>query len=574
MELSDPGSIDACGEKTLHAVLKGCAKTDTNCTQPKITTSDPNFFTWWSRDDRYAKFSNDNEGRVTGLRAGEARVCAFAVDKRYFDCGLLQVNPPGYVSVSSDKTDLLLNETAQLHAEVRSVPGGPVLYCEDNSVEWRTYPEGRVGVTAAADPRNAVATAVDYGDTDVTATVMSTTSPPLPIHVLRPKQVQIAAASNEIFVGQSLPLTAQVVFDNGTVRTDMPVSWSIASGTSISLSPGGATASVSGEQPGPAKVQATLTEPPDVVPGYWDVTVKSRLKVTAISPGSTTECQTASVTITGTGFMAGAQVGFEGGGGSIAAQGVTVVGDTTITARTDSAMKLGTYDVRVTVGGETASLPQAFSVTACRSYSVSWTLVGSRDVQYSIPDGTRKEVMSMSWVGGVEIQYAAGGAKSVKPASSGYAGYFREDDREDRHFEGGCGGSANGWSLPGNRWSELHHRQEFVPTSEFLASLSGLELTEASDGTLGFSFVGTNLGNTSTYQWHEIAGGDDCRDFSDVDHGGSLVGEFNPGIGYCGIGNPTFFLVPQGDGSTFVASATREAEGMGSFSCNVTAVKK
>ena len=83
------------------------------------------------------------------------------------------------------------------------------------------------------------------------------------------------------------------------------------------------------------------------------------LTVTAISPGAGSSLGGTAITISGTNFSAGLSVTV----GGVPATGVTVTGTTTATAVT-APRDSGPADVVVTSGGQTASLPNAFTYVA------------------------------------------------------------------------------------------------------------------------------------------------------------------------------------------------------------------
>jgi large repetitive protein len=79
--------------------------------------------------------------------------------------------------------------------------------------------------------------------------------------------------------------------------------------------------------------------------------------VTGVSPASGPIGGGTPITITGTGFIAGASVDILQGGGSrtpIAATGVTVVSPTEITATTGGGARAGTWNLEVTTSGGTS----------------------------------------------------------------------------------------------------------------------------------------------------------------------------------------------------------------------------
>ena len=96
------------------------------------------------------------------------------------------------------------------------------------------------------------------------------------------------------------------------------------------------------------------------------VKVNAPVTVTSISPNTVRSGTTVPVVVTGTGFVAGAQVTFENGAGPTPTMTVTSVTGTQIRGSVTSrrVQRNRTWDVRVTnPDGSTAALPRAFTIT-------------------------------------------------------------------------------------------------------------------------------------------------------------------------------------------------------------------
>jgi hypothetical protein len=469
--------------------------------------------------------------------------------------GSVSLSPPGPHTLKKGDPAL------EISANIRSRRGTP-LDCLKFTPTWDVSPPGVVTLQPVAGSTSwrpaADVTVTGYGTAEITATVETVKSqPPLTIRVPRPKEVRVSVNPSSVAVNGTAEVTGVVIDEDGNKMTGVPVQWSPSGGhlALVSSQADPPTATVKGVSVGEDKVVATVIDWP-TAKGEATITVTG-LTLTAISPGSTTDCQTASVTITGTGFRAGAQVGFDGPV-SIMAGGVRVVNETTMTATTNSQMKQGTYDVRVTQGAETATLPRAFVVTACRSYTVAWTIQTSGGTHYTPTDPTYGTTStssnSMSFSGGVDISYNADGTRSVTPSS--IAGSYTYRSREDTRVFHSCGGEQAKWGLDGDRWGTRNVTHSFVPTSGFLASLSSIGVSEIAAGSLSFSGLWLlNWNDTSMWQEHAAAGGDLCLGFSDYDRTDSGVSIFNANLDSCG---PWYVAITlQGDGRVFQASLTR-----------------
>ena len=241
-------------------------------------------------------------------------------------------------------------------------------------------------------------------------------------------------------------------------------------------------------------------------------------------------------------------------------------------------MKLGTYGVRVTQGQHTASLPGAFVVKPCRSYTVSWTINSSLRQHFVTWNGNHvsDSASAVSFGGGVEIRELANGARTVSPSGSGSSGAYVSDYRADIHLNRDCGGPTVSWSLPGNRWEEHHAKMTFVPTSAFLASLSSISVSEQAGGTVSFNWA-LQMTGTNFAEYRDAYGGDYCTPYylGDGERTYTLTGDFSPNLGNCGL--PPIVLSPVGDGRTFTFSAQRmEGDGViswATYGCSITVVK-
>ncbi|MGE5248951.1 MAG: hypothetical protein ACM3QS_01955 [Bacteroidota bacterium] len=153
-----------------------------------------------------------------------------------------------------------------------------------------------------------------------------------------------------------------------------PLLTPIPSGTAVPPSPTAVPPSLtpaateSPTPPTPPTVGPTSTsQPPTVTPGVT-ATATPQLILAAIVPNSATAGTTVNLTLTGTGFLNGAVVTFEGGQGTPSeVTALQVLNPTTIVitvnVKADASYGTQTWDVRVTnPDGSSAVLPDAFSV--------------------------------------------------------------------------------------------------------------------------------------------------------------------------------------------------------------------
>ncbi|MCL6582930.1 MAG: IPT/TIG domain-containing protein [bacterium] len=96
--------------------------------------------------------------------------------------------------------------------------------------------------------------------------------------------------------------------------------------------------------------------------GKWrvDISYTVQMDVTQVVPNQSYTNQTQEITITGKNFSQGARVTI----GTVELSGVTFVNATTLKATVPASLPEGTYDLTVTVGGVSATLPGGFKVVA------------------------------------------------------------------------------------------------------------------------------------------------------------------------------------------------------------------
>jgi hypothetical protein len=132
-------------------------------------------------------------------------------------------------------------------------------------------------------------------------------------------------------------------------------------------------------------------------------------KVTAISPSAGPLAGATAVTISGTGFVAGATVQF----GTVAATGVTLESATSITCKAP-AEAAGTVDVRVTTPGGTSA------VVAADKYMFDPAVVVSSVTPNTSPTagGTAVTIKGKGFVAGATVKFGTVAATDVVVSSA------------------------------------------------------------------------------------------------------------------------------------------------------------
>ncbi len=160
------------------------------------------------------------------------------------------------------------------------------------------------------------------------------------------------------------------------------------------------------------KAGAQGTTPATVTFTLTNSATLSSFAVTTISPSSGTTAGGDAVTLTGTGFAAGATVSI----GGVACTNVQVVTSTTLTCTT-GAHAAGTVDVAVTVGGTTKTLVGGYTYTAANT-SPTLTLSAITPASGPIAGGATVTLTGTAFAAGATVSIGGAACTNVQIVTS------------------------------------------------------------------------------------------------------------------------------------------------------------
>ncbi|MDX6373283.1 MAG: hypothetical protein QOD98_2271, partial [Nocardioidaceae bacterium] len=190
-------------------------------------------------------------------------------------------------------------------------------------------------------------------------------------------------------------------------RAGMQVLFGVTPAALVSVDPLGTSATVTTPAHAAGVVDVSVTTPGGTSTSANAFTYLAAPSLTAVSPneGPTTGAQT--VTLTGTGFRAGMQVGF----GGVAATGLNVVSTTQATVVTP-AHPAGVVDVSVTTPGGSGSLPGGYT------YVVAPTLTSLSPSEGPTTGGQTVTLTGTNFRAGMQVTFGGAAASGLNIIST------------------------------------------------------------------------------------------------------------------------------------------------------------
>ncbi|HKR09471.1 MAG TPA: Ig-like domain-containing protein [Gemmatimonadaceae bacterium] len=235
-----PSSITAVGSSQAAATLRDGTG---NVLSGRVVT--------WSSDNTAVATVNA-QGVITAVATGTANIIGTSEGKN--GSAPLTVTPAPVASVTvspSAKTLVLgIDPTQQLTAVTKDVNG---VTLTGRVVTWSSN-----NTAAATVDANGLVTAVAAGSATITATSESKTgTSSITVNTAPVASVTVSTPTTPMLVGQTQSLTATTKDANGNTLTGRTVTWVSSNTAALTVSPSGATTTVTGVAPGSASVTAT-----------------------------------------------------------------------------------------------------------------------------------------------------------------------------------------------------------------------------------------------------------------------------------------------------------------------------